>query len=97
MGERVNEKDGSQSQHEEYVPGLTVSELRAYFDEVKVQSLRENPLWRQPGYVWMLYALDLIEAQENEHAIYADQVRRVLGSGGSLVNEKDEAATGGRT
>lgn len=52
---------------EQYAPGLTDAELRERFDPVTVQSFRENPYWRQPGNVVLLYALDRIEALERQY------------------------------
>lgn len=54
------------TEDEEYIVGRTPAELRAYFDDAKVQSFRENGYWRLPGNVPFLYALDFIEALERE-------------------------------
>jgi hypothetical protein len=63
---------------EQYVAGLTASELRDILNPTVVQSLRENPLWRQPGYVSLLFALDLIDRMETEHDILIQQTRAAL-------------------
>ena len=62
---------------EQYVAGWTVGELRDYFNPTLVQSLRENPLWRQPGYVSLLFALDLIDALETQIDIIVQQYARL--------------------
>lgn len=66
---------------EQYVAGLTYPELRDYFTPELVQSLRENPLWRQPGYVQWRFALDYIDALELQIMLMAQQYGRLMEEG----------------